>query len=495
MCSRCKWLNTAIPPGAPQGLAALWVRAVALIEGRKRSLGICAVALCLLCNIILSEWHLYVHDYLSATLSLPPQRAGGAFYWISTREGLTSRFNQMEIIHSQLQARNRSLVIIDNPSVHYKDLPAISLCDIFQLPASITCSALSPNVLVQKMQCYMTNVTEQKYQVQGFAVRRGHAARVEGVRPDSIRWDGPDAIDCGLLYGYSFPLVPLPLPPRHGESDASLTLTPARALKIAFTARYPGLLRTMLMRLGEGFSNREFIAVHWRRGDQRQKCTMTKEQSRPGLARDESVNCGTAKEFIDAVEAVVEADRFKRAVESVRASAQAALALASNTSIIAAKAAANSRSDPNPNPTHILHAATLAPSHTPTHTNTAKSNMDPTRRRKVYIATNERDPRILAALSAGGYKIFSDAFAPSGGLLAALGFGRSSYKAPDKSVLSSLDVFVLELLLMAESGSFYGWGPTGVRGFVERMRAEREESERVEARLERLGSLAGMGRG
>lgn len=351
-------------------------------------------ALCLLGYAALQyEWHLYAFDWwLDQTTSTTTTGADasapiGLFYWISTREGLTSRFNQLELLYSQLSARNRTLVVVDNPSVHYKDLPTIRLCDIFVLPSpGISCTSISANVIVRRAQCLMQNRTEQNHLVQGFAVRRGYAGRV--ARVSDISWDSPRTT-CGLLYGYNFPLH----------------VAAAKPLRVTLVPRYWALLQTMLDHLGAGFQSHEYVAVHWRRGDQRQRCAV-----KSILERDETVNCGSAADLVATVEGIL--TDLER-----RDAANATTAL-------------------------------------------------PPRRRKVYIATNENDPETLAALSHRGYKLFRDAFVPGDAA-----FPRRTAWRPGG--LSSLDVFVLELLVMAESGFFFGWGPTGVRGFVERIRRER----------------------
>ena len=334
---------------------------------------------------------MYALDWwLDKTTAGAAASSAGDFYWISTREGLTSRFNQLELLFAQLSARNRTLVVVDNPSVHYKDLATIRLCDIFLLPTAIACSSISPNVVVRRAQCLMQNKTEQNHLVQGFAVRKGYAGRV--ARVAEISWDSPRTT-CGLLYGYNFP-------PQHAAA------TSATALRISLAPRYWSLLYTMLDHLGVGFQSREYVAVHWRRGDQRQRCAVGSL-----LERDETVNCGSAADLVATVERILDDLQRRDAVK-----------------------------------------ATLT--------------LPPPRRRKVYIATNENDPETLAALSHRGYKLFADAFNPGDGK-----YPRRTRWRP--AGLSSLDVFALELLVMAESSEFCGWGPTGVRGFVERMRRER----------------------
>jgi hypothetical protein len=75
----------------------------------------------------------------------------------------------------------------------------------------------------------------------------------------------------------------------------------------------------------------------------------------------------------------------------------------------------------------------------------------------LYVATNEKKPAVvrrLKQLSNGNIKVFSD-----------LGFGSS---------LSSLDRFVVEVLLMIHADSFHRYGVSAVHILVDRARAQRE---------------------
>lgn len=211
-----------------------------------------------------------------------PVDNGTIFNWITTREGLTSRFMQMERIHSQVRAQNRTLRIIDNQSIHYKDLPKICMCDIFVLPSTIICSSVSPNVVVHKFNCVLDKlVPEQNHKVEGYRVRKQYSWLVKPSK--KVIWNiGGTA--CGLLYGLNFPFV--------HNSDA---------LEIIFQLKYTQMFERVRDNLGYAFRQGDYVVAHWRRGDQIQKCRMREEDEKAGLGRDTSVNCGSAQDLIESI--------------------------------------------------------------------------------------------------------------------------------------------------------------------------------------------------
>lgn len=72
----------------------------------------------------------------------------------------------------------------------------------------------------------------------------------------------------------------------------------------------------------------------------------------------------------------------------------------------------------------------------------------------IYVSTNEEDDDVLNDLSSVGLKLFRDLNLPN-------------------SRLSAADRFVIELILMIDSGTFYSWGYSGVHDFVRLAREQR----------------------
>jgi len=73
----------------------------------------------------------------------------GTVTWITTREGLTSRWFQVEIMHSHAVANGKTLRVVDNNCGHYPDIDRLRMCDIFVLPPTVTCTHIPPDLVVQ----------------------------------------------------------------------------------------------------------------------------------------------------------------------------------------------------------------------------------------------------------------------------------------------------------------------------------------------------------
>jgi len=288
------------------------------------------------------------------------------FTWIPTREGLTSRFLQMELIHSQLRAHGRALRVVDNPSSHYKDTTALRLCDIFLLPASIICSSVSPNVVVHKTNCFIDDIKpEQAHRVKGYCVREAYTELVPRIQ--AVDWA---TLSCGLLFGFNFQIL--------HETDR---------MDVIFLPRLVALFEKVRDNLGYSFKAGNYLVAHWRRGDQVGRC---KIQESKGNLQDTSVNCGTAQDLIDSIRAFLSVEQ---------------------------------------------------PGVLPL---------------QVYVATNEKSTTQINLIRNSGFKVLAD--------------GLSFH---DIDSLTSVEVFAIELQLMANARKFVGWGITGVQSFVKRIRGQK----------------------
>jgi len=200
----------------------------------------------------------------------------------------------MEKIHSQLRLHGRTLRIVNNPSSHYKDISALSMCDIFVLPSTIVCVSVSPNIVVRKEHCVLDNLhPEQNHRLESFRVRNSYASIVPAIK--SMRWSedvaNVSAVTCGLLYGHNFALA-----------------RDSYSLDIVFQPQYVSLFRRVRDNLGFAFRRGAYVVAHWRRGDQIERCRATKAHESRGLTRDTSVNCASANDLVDTVRKALAAD-------------------------------------------------------------------------------------------------------------------------------------------------------------------------------------------
>eukprot|EP01035_Chromulina_nebulosa_P026611 gene26611-34855_t len=306
---------------------------------------------------------------------IPPSPA---LVYLPTREGLTSRYRQLERMHSNARSHQRNLTVIDNHSVHYKDLGQICLCSIFVLPASIHCSSAAVENVAKILKCTLPPVPAELHHLDQqwlFKPSNFGLQTFDSInKVDTFSWN---STLCTLAFGFYFNI-----------SDRS------HIIPIRFQEVYVSLYKVALRSLEQSFSTSleqrpVLVVVHWRRGDQKNRCRRFE---------DVSVNCGTAVNFIQKV---------------------------NNATTQYAKI-------------HGRH------------------------RLLVYIATNEKDPSVLAQLESVGYKLFKHT--------------RGIVKDSGRP-LTSLEAFLVELQLMIHADMFLGWGTTGVSQFV--IRARREKAGEV----------------
>lgn len=314
--------------------------------------------------------NLDINSIHSSMMTPPPP----ALVYLPTREGLTSRYRQLERMHSNARSHHRNLTVIDNHSVHYKDLGRICLCSIFVLPSSIHCSSAAVENVVKILKCTLPPVPAELHHLEQqwlFKPSNFGLQTFDSVnKVDTFSWN---STLCTLAFGFYFNISDKShiIPIRFQEVYVSLYQAALRSLEQSFSASAE--LRPVL------------VVVHWRRGDQKDRCRRFE---------DVSVNCGTATNFIQKV---------------------------SNVTTDYAKI-------------HGRH------------------------RLLVYVATNEKDPSVLAQLESAGYKLFKHT----------RGINRDRGRP-----LSSLEAFLVELQLMIHADMFLGWGTTGVSQFVVRARREK----------------------
>jgi hypothetical protein len=302
--------------------------------------------------------------------------------WITTNEGLISRYFQLERIYDAVSQTDRELHVVDTTSGHYVDLDhpigEHSICEVFALPAAVKCIQVHPNSVVLTKSCLFpksalyqeSGVKEWTDGVTAYGIRRQYDRLVDRRSSFNV-----NKTQCLIDWGFYWPQVESPT-------------------DIKFSRRFLPLLdhaRSSLCQMhGSGTgSHCNFAAVHFRRGDQL--------QYRCGIS-DASVNCAqTSDELVQIVNKGV--DEWQRSLGAVS-------------------------SPPKP-----------------------KRTRPPI----VYVATNEKDPIMLANITAAGYKLFSDL---------------------DLHSMSALDAFVIELLLLIEADHFMGWGDTNIGTFVRRVRTQ-----------------------
>jgi len=231
------------------------------------------------CLLLVLRWWWYIFNYeevynLKEIIQL--FSGGKPLIYIPTREGLTSRYQQLERMHSNALRSNRSIVVLDNYSVHYKDLGRISLCNIFELPPTIQCSSAAVDKVVEVYRCTLPYVPKlyenpNQYKPSNFGLRDLQKVN----KQESFSWD---KTICTLAYGFYF------------NETTSNHIIPIR-FKEQYVTLYAKAFRSIVQNTFTTIKPL-FIVVHWRRGDQAGRCKKFE---------DVSINCGTVDDFITKV--------------------------------------------------------------------------------------------------------------------------------------------------------------------------------------------------
>lgn len=364
--------------------------------------------------------------------------------YISTREGLTSRIRQLEIIYSNAQLFNRNITLVNMPSVHYKQVGPINLCKLFVLPSTIECVSVEPEEVTHSFNCTLPYSPENKdsrwlYKPHNFGLRT-----FDHLLPGSaFSWN---LTSCALIWGFYYDLKPqysfsnirfqskyvqlfqsglrhmrmnsyhhsasvrralrsagAKVAGKSGNSTGSINSAGISTSRVKNATKnelpFPKSITDPVSGAGTADSfARPLWAFHWRRGDQADRCRRSE---------DNSVNCLPAAALVNLI------------LETVRNHTTAS----SNQTMV------------NPLPVISAHSSL--------------SNV------LVYVATNENDPEALRTLRSAGFKTYDD-----------LGLSR-------RSQLNALERFVVEVQIMVHAERFFGWGTSGVHAFVDRLRNQR----------------------
>ena len=197
--------------------------------------------------------------------------------FLSTREGISSHILQLERLWGKAVLVKRGVQVIDYYSDHYPDRGAISMCDYFTFPKSITCSNASFEEVNKNHTCIFIEIQET------WASLPWYYKIPEPVKREPF-FNFTD-VDC--IAGYYLDQGILP------NSINAIHLIP-KFNTLTIPKHYHMMLPSLLEDLQ--FYNHSFVALHWRRGDQLiQRCP----KSLKLFFNDTSVNCRSVEEFIN----------------------------------------------------------------------------------------------------------------------------------------------------------------------------------------------------
>jgi hypothetical protein len=131
--------------------------------------------------------------------------------WVGAVGGIASKFIQLEAMHSQVKAFNRTLTVVDSKLLLRQTTSNVRLCDIFVFPKNIKCATLSPSVVVRKMSPRCTrpppsivedgNRTLLPFKVDQYGLRKGSTRLL--APSTTLRFNDTH---CALAHGLSFPV-------------------------------------------------------------------------------------------------------------------------------------------------------------------------------------------------------------------------------------------------------------------------------------------------
>ena len=207
-------------------------------------------------------------------------------YHLPTHEGLLSHYYQLEVLWIIANGVGLQKPIYEVPfrSHHFKEVKRVSLCDIFQFPEGIQCSCFTP---------------EQVGRTQGYCPMLGFRSSWSTHERDYGLNDSTTEItaeaDLGNVTCVAGMVNALQYSSRYKQ--IILDNRDKNNFEVRFNHKFMKLaeiVRTMIAPL-----TGNFVAVHWRRGDQ----ITTRCKDKFGMVADHSVNCDSVSDFVDAVEA------------------------------------------------------------------------------------------------------------------------------------------------------------------------------------------------
>ena len=308
--------------------------------------------------------------------------------WFGTQEGMSMQVINLNYIYNVALTNGFNLRVMSFHNMyHYPEFPAVlggvSICNYFIFPDNIDCLQIQNRSqymnTIEGNNCVFitrdnthnaTNAQEEWY----YSPRSYNLNKLPAIKQTVEEIDF-ELVNC--IVGSPSHFVPNP-------TDINSNNQLLDYIPLKFLSFHMNLLQIALVNLE--LENYEYVGVHWRREDQlRSRCKPTNGRLQ---ATDNSVNCASAKVFLN------------RLHEDIKAS--------------------NGRSN------------------------------------TVYIATNENKPKVLNQLRAFNknmtIKTFSD-----------IGFSSST-------VLTSVDRFIIEVLILTYSKQFLYYGTSSVQVLVNRAR-------------------------
>jgi len=223
------------------------------------------------------------------------------FLFLPTGQGLIAQFEELRNFWSHAHRTRRVYVTLHHSGHHFPDVGRYSMCDIFNLDGAVTCLNATATEMVDALplDTCLQHTDDAMAKVHGWlmhaeAYNLSSSAFKKLSRVESIPWNVTTSL-CAV--GGPIYVVPF---------------LPGADLPIIFQKRFIGLLdeaKKTMMKIKNvpvldinSSEFRNYVIVHWRRGDQTLRCI---------THQDTSVNCGTPEQLIAQVQQIFSDGKYE----------------------------------------------------------------------------------------------------------------------------------------------------------------------------------------
>jgi len=339
-------------------------------------------------------------------------------YYVPTDEGIISHLRQYDMLWNIGLAVNRTIKVSPFNSFHYPDVKSINLCKHFELD-SVNCINDNSTKVFKDHNCIYTGLSHPASHY-GWSEKMPVSQTFNYSIIDCLA--GPLNLDIGKY------------PPFKRQHIPSGKIFKTRYLELFEIAKdILGITNDTLL-----------VVVHWRRGDQlTTRCPIIDGEPNTKIKPekiDHTLNCGTVKEFI----------------EQVNFNVRKFLGTHSNSSnsVFEHSPISNISTNSRIEIFNGLRVETKVTTSVITE-RTSMINDTSINKRLLYVATNEKDEKQLQEIKGIPAKLFGDIAA---GL------------AKRNIVLNSMEIFILELVIMCQASYLFAWGESALHRFLHNCR-------------------------
>ena len=193
--------------------------------------------------------------------------------WVSNRAGLFSHYLSFKLMYHFASKFGRHLLVAPHTSPHYDEATVVDMCSIFDFQSKLSClpSLIDLSNCTQQLDLGMLNSSTPRI-CSNAAIK--FVQELPYADDDVIEHKQENTIQKRLNF---------------------LHAVDSNPWQLHFTRKYVEIIHTYKSAIGL-LNSTDYVVVHWRRGDQKTRCTKQE---------DRSVNCETASDLITAIKTYV----------------------------------------------------------------------------------------------------------------------------------------------------------------------------------------------